>query len=191
MGRRRADRHADRQPAGRLREHRLDDRRPLVVGDLGALPQDAQDGHAIDPVTDHEVGQRSQARGPAPRQGGRASGRCSIRRQVDQSRRASLSVTSPPRAQGSSWRSAKTTLAGRSASRRMYHGYHASPYAIRTRTVKPSAASLRCWSVADAVEHLDVEGRPAAGRSTARGRPPARSASRRACPGPGTTSRPP
>lgn len=28
---------------------------------------------------------------------------------------------------GSSWRSANSTLAGRSASRRMYHGYHAAP----------------------------------------------------------------
>ncbi len=36
--------------------------------------------------------------------------------------------------QGKSWRSTNRTFAGRSASRRMYHGYQASPYAIRFRT---------------------------------------------------------
>src|SRR6185436_199030 len=42
------------------------------------------------------------------------------------------------------WRSANSTFAGRSARRRMYHGYQASPYAIRSRTAYPSRASRRC-----------------------------------------------
>ena len=37
-------------------------------------------------------------------------------------------------AQPKSWRSAKATLAGRSARRRRYHAYQASPYEIRART---------------------------------------------------------
>ena len=36
-------------------------------------------------------------------------------------------VASSPPQPGSSWRSANSTFAGRSASRRMYHGYHAAP----------------------------------------------------------------
>ena len=39
-----------------------------------------------------------------------------------------------PPAYGSSERIANVTLAGRSASRRMYHGYQASPYAMRAST---------------------------------------------------------
>ena len=39
-----------------------------------------------------------------------------------------------PPAYGSNERMAKVTLAGRSARRRMYHGYHASPYAMSAST---------------------------------------------------------
>ena len=45
--------------------------------------------------------------------------------------------------QGSSWRIANTTFAGRSASRRMYQRYHASPYAISTCTRNPAFARRR------------------------------------------------
>ena len=44
--------------------------------------------------------------------------------------RATASVPPGPTAYGRIWRSAKRTLAGRSASRRMYHGYQCFPYAM-------------------------------------------------------------
>ena len=56
-----ADPDADRQVAGR-REHAPDDHAALVVGQLGRLAEDAQDGHAVDAAAGHEPGQRRQAR---------------------------------------------------------------------------------------------------------------------------------
>jgi hypothetical protein len=44
---------------------------------------------------------------------------------------------------GRIWRSANRTFAGRSASRRMYHGYHDAPYATRVNAGKPSRWSFR------------------------------------------------
>ena len=53
----------------------------------------------------------------------------------------------PPLPYGSSERIAKVTLAGRSASRRMYQGYQASPYAMSVCTRYPSRASRNCSPV--------------------------------------------
>lgn len=46
--------------------------------------------------------------------------------------------------QGTSCLATNQTLAGRSARRRRYHWYQASPYAIRSLTWKPSLASRSC-----------------------------------------------
>ena len=52
----------------------------------------------------------------------------------DQAPAALIARTGCPVSRASSWRRANSTFAGRSARRRMYHGYQAAPYAISTCT---------------------------------------------------------
>ena len=56
----RTDCYADWQPTGGTFEGCCDDSGSLGVGQLRSLPEDAEDGHAVDLMTDDKVGKRPQ-----------------------------------------------------------------------------------------------------------------------------------